>query len=303
MANTLKTAALFGVLTSILVAVGYVIGGFAGLILFLVLAGALNVFAYWKSDKIALRMAGAREASPEEEPRLHAMVEELASLAGTPKPKIYVVDSPSPNAFATGRNPEHAVVAVTTGIQRILSERELRGVLAHELGHVRNRDILVSTIVATVAGAITLIATMLQWSLIFGGGRGDDRNNPLGLIGIMATVILAPIAAAIVQMAISRQREYGADHSGATLIHDPDALADALLKLEQGANLRPMKVNAAAAHLFIVNPLRSNARGEGYGPQAPAAAFGFGGLFSTHPPIEKRVERLRQMSGSTHLLQ
>jgi heat shock protein HtpX len=300
MVNTLKTAALFGVLTSILVAIGYVIGGVGGLVVFLVLAGIMNFIAYWMSDKIALRMAGAKEVTAEEQPRLHAMVEELSSLAGTPKPKIYVIDTPTPNAFATGRNPKKAVVAVTTGIQRILSERELRGVMAHELGHVRNRDILVSTIVATVAGAITLIANIMQWSLIFGG---RDRNNPMGLIGVLATIILAPIAAMIVQTAISRQREYGADESGAKLIHDPDALADALLKLQQGNQLHPMKVNAAAAHLFIVSPLRSNAHGQGYGPQAPAAAFGLGGLFSTHPPIEKRVERLRRMSGSTHLLQ
>jgi heat shock protein HtpX len=302
MTNALKTAALFGVLTAILVAIGFMIGGVSGLVVFLVLAAIMNFIAYWMSDKIALRMAGAREVTPEEEPRLHAIVDELSSLAGTPKPKVYVVDTPTPNAFATGRNPKHAVVAVTTGIQRILSERELRGVMAHELGHVRNRDILISTIVATVAGAIALIANIMQWSLIFGRG---DRNNPLGIVGVLATIILAPIAAAIVQSAISRQREYGADESGARLIHDPDSLADALLKLEQGNQMHPMKVNPAAAHLYIVSPLASHDYDNMRRSPAPASAFGggFGSFFSTHPPIQKRVERLRQMSGSTHLLQ
>jgi heat shock protein HtpX len=269
-----------GVLTGLLAGLGYLfLGGWAGVIVFVVIAGAINLFAYWKSDALALRMAGAREVTPEQAPRLHRIVDEVTSMTQLPKPKVYVVENPSPNAFATGRNPKHAVVAATTGIMNLLDDRELKGVMAHELGHVGNRDILIGSIAAVFAGAIMMIANVMQWRMIFGGR--DNNVNPLFAL---AGIILAPIAASLVQMAISRAREYEADRTGARVTHDPDALADALMKLEGGARLRPMQVNPAAAHLFIVNPLA--------GLRAP----GLSNLFSTHPPIEDRVRRLREMA-------
>jgi heat shock protein HtpX len=252
-------------------------------VIFLVIAGAINIFAYWKSDSLALRMAGARQVTPEEAPRLHRIVDEVLSLTTLPKPKVYVVENPSPNAFATGRNPKHAVVAATTGIMNLLDDRELRGVIAHELGHVGNRDILIGAIVAVFAGAIAMIANVLQFRMIFGGLGGGNDNAPHPLLSLIA-IILLPIAAVMIQMAISRTREYEADRTGAKTTHDPDALADALLKLHQGANLRPMQVNPAAAHMFIVNPL------------AGFRGANFSNLFSTHPPIEERVARLRKMA-------
>ncbi len=278
-----KTILLMGVLTGLLAGLGYVfLGGWAGVIVFLVIAGAINMFAYWKSDSLALRMAGAKEVTREQNPRLHRIVDEVRALTDLPQPKVYIVDNPSPNAFATGRNPKHAVVAATTGIMDLLDDRELRGVMAHELGHVGNRDILIGSVVAVFAGAIAMIANVLQFRMIFGGlGGGDRGGNPM--LALVA-IILMPIAATVIQLAISRTREYEADRTGALTTHDPDALADALLKLHQGAMQRPMQVNPAAAHMFIVNPLMG------------FKGANFGKLFSTHPPVEERVARLRKMA-------
>ena len=282
--NNMKTLFLFSLLTALLVAIGWAIGGYGGMVVFLVIGAVMNFGSYWFSDKLALRMAGAKEVSREEEPNLHNSVEEVANLAGIPKPRVYIVNNDMPNAFATGRNPKHAAVAVTTGIMRLLNERELRAVMAHELGHIKNRDILIQSVVATVAGAITMIAWMLQWSLIFGGGRRDGRDNPMGIIALLATVILAPIAASLIRMAISRSREFEADATGARMVHDPDALASALLRLQQGVQANPLPVNSATqatAHMYIVNPFR---------------AQGMANLFSTHPPVEERVRRLQAMA-------
>jgi len=282
--NNLKTVFLFGLLTAVLVGIGWAIGGYGGMIAFLVIAGVMNFAGFWFSDKLALRMSGAHEVTMQQEPRLHSLIEEVAAQAGMPKPKVYLIENDTPNAFATGRSPKHAAVAVTTGIMRLLDERELRGVVGHELSHVRNHDILINTMVATVAGAITMIAWMLQWSLIFGGGRRDSRNNPLGMIALLATIILAPLAATLIRLAISRSREYEADASGARLVHDPEALASALEKLHLGVQMRPMPENGvtqATAHMYIVNPLKSE---------------GLATLFSTHPPIEERVARLHRMA-------
>jgi heat shock protein HtpX len=253
------------------------------MVAFLVIAAVMNFVGFWYSDKLALKMSGAHEVTMQEEPRLHSLIEEVAARAGMPKPKVYVIENDTPNAFATGRSPKHAAVAATRGIIRLLDERELRGVVGHELSHVRNHDILINTMVATVAGAITMIAWMLQWTLIFGGGR-RDRNNPLGMIAMLATIILAPLAATLIRLAISRSREYEADASGARLVHDPDALASALEKLHLGVQRQPMAdsaVTEATAHMYIVNPLK---------------AEGIATLFSTHPPIEERVARLHRMA-------
>jgi heat shock protein HtpX len=272
------------VLTGILAALGYFfLGGWLGVIIFLVIAGAFNIFAYWKSDALALRMAGAHEVTPEQAPRLHRIVDEVTSLTSLPKPRVYLVNNPQPNAFATGRNPQHAVVAATTGIMDLLDDRELKGVMAHELGHVGNRDILIGAIVAVFAGAIAMIANILQFRMIFGGGDGD--NSPHPLLTLVA-IILLPISATIIQLAISRTREYEADRTGAKTTHDPEALASALEKLEMGARMRPMQVNPAAAHMYIVNPL------------AALKGQGMSRWFSTHPPIEERVARLRKMARS-----
>ena len=283
--NTARTAVLLAAITGIFLAVGFLLGGTAGIIIALVFAGLLNFFAYWSSDKLALRMAGAREVSPEEAPGLHRTVEEVSELSGMPKPRVYIVENETPNAFATGRNPDHAAVAVTTGIMRLLDERELRGVLGHELGHVRNRDILTSAIVATLAGAISMLAWMGMW---FGGGLGGrGRDNAYGGIIALLVLILAPLAAAMIQMGISRTREYQADRTGAEVTHDPEALASALEKLERGVQARPLEPTPMAqstAHLYIVNPF---------------AGGGIGRLFSTHPPIEERVRRLRAMAYGT----
>lgn len=279
MANAFKTTVLLALLTGILVVAGRVIGGNGGMVLFFGIAVVMNLGAYWYSGEIALKMAGAREVSEQEAPDLYRLVNEVATYAHLPQPRVAIIDSPSPNAFATGRDANHAVVAVTTGILDLLSKQELQGVLAHELGHVRNHDILISSVAATIAGAITLLANVAQWALIFGGlgGRDDENSNPFA---DLLLILLAPIAATLVQLAISRSREYGADATGAQIIGNPDALASALEKLEMASSARPLPVNPAVAHMFIVNPLKGS---------------NLSGLFSTHPPLEERIRRLRAM--------
>ena len=285
--TNVKTVFLLVLLAGLLIGIGYLVAGPTGAIFAFIIALALNIGSYWFSDKLALKMTGAREVTPDEEPRLHVVVDNVAAMAGLQKPKVYIIQNDSPNAFATGRNDKHAAVAATTGIMRILDDRELTAVLGHELGHIRNRDILVNAIVATIATAITFIATMLQWSLIFGGFGGRDRNGGGGILGILAllaTIILAPIAASIIRLAISRQREYGADEAGAYITHMPLSLASALQKLEDYSRARPMQVNPAVSHLFIVNPL---------------GKVDFAALFSTHPPVQKRIERLNEIARRT----
>lgn len=279
--NAIKTTFLLAALTGLFLALGFALGGMAGLIMAFVFAGIMNFVAYWSSDKLALRMAGAKEVSMQEQPRLHSIIEEVAAQSGMPKPRVYMVESATPNAFATGRNPKHSAVAVTTGIMDLLDERELRGVLGHELGHVRNRDILTSSIVATLAGAISMIAWMSLWFGGMGRGRGD---SPYGGLIALAAFLLAPLAATLIQLGISRTREYAADKTGAEVTHDPEALASALEKLHRGVEQRPMEATPMAqstAHLYIVNPFRGG---------------GVSKLFSTHPPIEERVRRLRNMA-------
>ncbi len=272
----MRTTILLASLLGLFVVIGALIGGPETALLFLFIGAVFNFFAYWFSDRIALRMARAKPVEESEAPRLYQMVRELTTRAGLPMPKLYVIPQEQPNAFATGRNPEHSAVAVTQGLVKLLSEDELRGVLAHELAHVRNRDILITSVVATIAGAITYIAYMLLW---FGG----DSDSPLGLVGALALALLAPIAAAIIQLSISRQREYSADATGAEFCGNPESLASALLRLEEGAKAIPMQVNQAAEPLYIVKPFSGG---------------GVAKLFSTHPPIEERVRRLRQMRPS-----
>ena len=285
--TNVKTVFLLVLLAGLLIGIGYLVAGPTGAIFAFIIALGLNIGSYWFSDKLALKVTGAREVTPDEEPRLHGIVDNVAGMAGLQKPKVYIIQNDSPNAFATGRNDKHAAVAATTGIMRILDDRELTAVLGHELGHIRNRDILVNAIVATIASAITFIATMLQWSLIFGGFGGRDRNGGGGILGVLAllaTIILAPIAASIIRLAISRQREYGADEAGAYITHMPLSLASALQKLEDYSRARPMQVNPAFSHLFIVNPL---------------GKVDFAALFSTHPPVPKRIERLNEIARRT----
>src|SRR5688572_30379394 len=278
MKNQIRTILLLGVLSAILIGFGALLGR-QWVAAFTILATVVNFAAYFWSDKLVLRIHRAQPVTETELPRVYAIVRELSMRAQIPMPRIYRVPSPQPNAFATGRNPEHGVVAVTDGILQILSERELRGVLAHEIGHIRNRDILVSTIAAAVAGAIAYIANMLQWTAIFGGGSDDDGPSP---IGALALAIIAPIAATIVQLGISRSREYLADETGAGLCVDPEGLASALAKLEQAAHVVPPATAApATASLFIVNPF--------------AGTRGLANLFSTHPPMTERIRRLRAM--------
>jgi heat shock protein HtpX len=280
--NAFKTTILLAAMTGLLIMFGHLLGGQTGMIFGLVLAVVMNFSSFWFSDRIAMKMAGAREVSEQEAPELHRMVAEVAMLANMPKPRVAIVQSDAPNAFATGRNPKNGLVAVTTGILRLLTERELRGVLAHEMGHIRNRDILVSAVAATIAGAITMLAYMAQWAMIFGGGRRDEGGGIGQLLGLLAGIILAPIAASIIQLAISRSREFGADDTGAEVSGDPEALASALQKLESWSQRIPMQVNPAAAHMFIVRP---------------RTGFALQNLFRTHPSTEERVARLRQRPG------
>ena len=282
--NTLKVTLLLAALTGLLVMMGGALGGAYGAGVGFAIALAMNFGSYWFSDKIALKMAGAREVAYTEAPQLHNMVARLAQHAGLPKPRVAIVESDAPNAFATGRNPANGLVAVTTGIMRILNERELAAVLAHELGHIKNRDILISSIAATIGGAITMIAQMGQWAMIFGGfSRSDDEEEGAGsgMLGGLLMLFVAPIAATIIQLAISRSREYGADRAGAEFADDPEALASALEKLEAYSKRIPLPVNPAVSHLFIVKPLTGVA---------------LASLFSTHPPTEQRVARLQQMA-------
>lgn len=282
--NTTKTTLLLAGLTGLLVLAGSALGGQGGMIIAFLLAIVMNMGAWWFSDKLALRMSGAREVSPAEAPELHAMIEALAHRANLPKPSVHIIDSDVPNAFATGRSPSKGAVAATTGIMRMLTRDELAGVMAHELAHIRNRDTLVASIAATIAGAITMLANMAQWALIFGGLGGssdEEEGGGLGdLVGGLLMIVLAPIAALIIQMAISRAREFGADAAGAQILGDSLPLASALEKLELAANrMPPAEMNPATSHLYIVNPLRG----------------GLAGLFSTHPNTEERIKRLRNM--------
>ena len=281
MGNTLKTTFLLAVLTVLFVLVGKAIGGQSGMVFAFGLAIVMNVGSYWFSDKIVLRLYRAKEVTEAEAPQLHGMVRRLAVAAGVPMPKVYVIPEESPNAFATGRNPTHAAVAATEGILRILTPDELEGVLAHEMSHVRNRDILIGTVAATLAGAIMMLANMARFAAFFGGGR-DDREGGGGGLSLLAMAIFAPIGAMLIQMAVSRSREYLADDTGARLCGKPEALARALEKISRGSRQVPMDASPATAHMFILSPLTGG---------------GLMSLFSTHPPVEKRIERLLAMRG------
>ncbi len=278
--NNIKTLFLLVTLTLILIWAGGALGGKQGMTIALVLAIGMNFFAYWFSDKIVLKMYGAKEVTEAEAPELYSIVRRLSQKAQIPMPKVYIIDQAQPNAFATGRNPKHAAVAVTTGIMRILSYEELQGVIGHELAHIKHRDILISTIAATIAGAISYLAQMAQWAMIFGGHRGDDEEggNPIAALIMM---IVGPIAALIIQMAISRSREYAADQGGAKIAGNPRYLSGALRKLHVASQKIHMEANPATSHMFIVNPLSGG---------------GLLKLFSTHPPIEERIARLESMS-------
>ncbi|MDP2209450.1 MAG: zinc metalloprotease HtpX [Bacteroidota bacterium] len=277
--NTIKTVLLMSVLTILLVFVGNILGGSGGMMIAFLFAVVMNFGTYWFSDKIVLRMYKAQQLQREDNPELFRMTEELTARAGIPMPKLYIIPNDQPNAFATGRNPQNAAVAVTNGILKLLSREELMGVIAHELSHVKNRDILVGTIAATIAGAISMLANMAQWAMIFGGrGSSDERGgNPITLIVMM---IVAPLAAMMIQMAISRSREFMADEGGAKMTGNPLYLANALRKLDTTSKRIPMEANSATAHMFIVSPLRGG---------------GFTKLFSTHPPMEERVAKLEAM--------
>lgn len=278
--NALRTTFLMALLTVLLVMAGGAIGGRHGMTIALVFAGVMNFVSYWFSDKIVLAMYGAQEVTETEYPEFFGMVRQLAIQATIPMPRVYIISSETPNAFATGRNPEHAAVAATTGILRILTRDELMGVMAHELSHVKHRDILISSIAATIAGAVTYLAHMAQWAAFFGGGRDRDEEGG-GVFGMLIMAIVAPIAAMLIQMAISRAREYEADKGGALVTGNPLFLANALKKLQVANQQIPMQANAATAHMFIVNPLTGD---------------GLMSLFSTHPPLEERVRRLEEMA-------
>jgi heat shock protein HtpX len=281
MGNTVKTALLLGALTGLLMLVGGLIGGKGGVYIAFIFAVILNFGSYWFSDKIVLKMYKAQEVSESSVPDLYNIVRNLALKASLPMPRVFIIPEETPNAFATGRNEKHAVVAVTEGIMRILKKEELEGVIAHELSHIKNKDMLISSMAATIAGAISMLATMAQWAAIFGGGRSSDEDNGGGgIIGLIAMAIFAPLAAAVIQMAISRSREYLADAGGANITKNPYGLASALEKLTKASQVIPMDAKPSTAHLFIVNPLSGKA---------------FMKLFSTHPPLEERIARLRSM--------
>lgn len=280
--NRIKTTFLLTCLTLLLVAMGSAIGGQSGMVIAFLIAGGMNFFSYWYSDKIVLKMYKAREVSEAESPAFHTMVRRLAQQANMPMPKVYIIPSEGPNAFATGRNPQNAAVAATEGIMRLLSQDELEGVMAHELAHVQNRDTLISTIAATFAGAISMLGSMLQWAAIFGGGNSEDEEGGGSMLGGLALAFIAPMAAMLIQMAVSRSREYLADASGARICGNPLALASALRKLQMGAKAVPMQeATPATSHMFIVNPLTGGSMLK---------------LFSTHPPMEERIARLEAMA-------
>lgn len=279
MSNTLKTTLLLGLMTGLVLLIGDALGGRDGLVVALAFAVVMNFGSYWFSDKLVLRVQGAQALDETDAPELFRMVRELAQRAEIPMPRLYVISSDAPNAFATGRNPAHAAVAVTSGIVRTLSPAELRGVIGHELGHVANRDTLISAVAATMAGVVMMVARMAYWGALLGGGRRDNDDG--GPLGALAMMLLAPIAAMLIQMAISRSREFGADAFSARVTHDPLSLASALEKIAVGVQRIPMHANPAMAHLFIMNPLGGRR---------------LAGLFSTHPPTEERIRRLRALS-------
>jgi heat shock protein HtpX len=285
MANLFKTGVLLAALTVLVVLIGGALGGQNGMVMAFVMAMVMNLGSYWFSDKIVLAMYRAQPVDEASAPALYRIVRGLVTRAGLPMPRVYIIPGESPNAFATGRNPEHAAIAVTEGILRIMSEEELEGVLAHELSHVRNRDTLIMAIAATLAGAITYMAHMAQWAMIFGGGRrdNDEQESGGGLVGGLLMIVLAPLAATLIQLAVSRSREFQADATGAQIAGQPWGLAKALEKLETASKVAPMDATPATAHLFIVNPLTGG---------------GWTTLFATHPPIAERVARLRAMAGS-----
>jgi heat shock protein HtpX len=282
MTNTIKTTVLLAALTALFILIGGMLGGEHGMVIAFLLAGVMNFASYWWSDKIVLRMYGAQQVSETDAPEFHRLVRRLAQQAGLPMPKVYIIPTETPNAFATGRNPEHAAVAATQGILRILTPDELEGVMAHELGHVRNRDILISSIAATLAGAVMMLANMARYAAFFGGARGDDEEGggAGGIVGMLFLAVLAPLAAMLIQMAVSRAREYLADAAGAQISRKPWALASALDKLDRSAKRLPLEANPATAHMFIVNPLHGSS---------------LLSLFSTHPPVEERIARLRAL--------
>ncbi len=280
--NKFKTFALMAGLTALFAVIGNALGGQTGMFIAFGLAVAMNFFSYWFSDKIVLKMYGANEVTEREAPELYSMVRSLATRADLPMPKVYIIPNDQPNAFATGRNPEHSAVAVTEGIQRILSRDELSGVIGHELAHIKNRDILIGTIAATIAGAISMIANIAQFSMLFGGGRSnDDEEGGTNPIAMLVSIIVAPIAAMLIQMAISRAREYMADEEGARIAGNPHYLSNALRKLHNAAQQIPMNATPATAHMFIVSPF--------------SGGSAMLNLFSTHPPMEKRIERLENL--------
>lgn len=277
MGNQLKTALLLAALTCIIIWIGQAVGGANGMVYAFIFALAMNLVSYWFSDKIVLKMYGAREITEAQAPELYGMVQKLSASSGLPMPRVFMIDSDSPNAFATGRNPQHAVVAVTTGIMKLLNREEIEGVLAHELAHVNNRDILIGTVAAIMAGMIMIVARMAQWAAIFGGASRDERDDGGGALGFIVLAVLAPLAATVIQLAISRSREYLADATGARFAGSPYGLANALKKISLASQRVPLQANPSTAHMFIVNPLSGRS---------------LMSLFSTHPPVEERIKRL-----------
>lgn len=285
--NTLKTTVLMALLMGVLIAIGGTFGGRHGAMIMLVISLGMNFFTYWFSDSIVLKMSGAREITQQEAPQLYNIVANLAARAKLPMPKVCIVESQVPNAFATGRNPSHAAVAVTTGIMAVLDANELSGVLAHELSHIKHRDTLISTVAASIAGVISMMANIAQWAMIFGGGRSNDDDNNGGIVGLLVTIIIAPLAAAIIQMAISRSREYAADQTGGQICGNPNYLANALQKIEYYSLRVPPMAQAtnATSHMYIINPLAG-------------AGQKLANLFSTHPPTQERIQLLRQQAAA-----